>query len=200
MGVHPWWAHKESDTTLRRRLAVLEQCAPRLHAIGEIGLDYVRAKHRDERRHQRHVFEQQLRLASTLCKPVVLHCVRAAGDLLSILRANNVPALRGMVHGWSGSVEQARPLLETGFYLSFGPLILRESARKTRAALAQTPIKQLLLETDCPDNPLGESTRGEPRDLLAVAHAAATVMKLDPSEVLLQSTANARKLFGRLNF
>lgn len=139
-GIHPWYApgpHELDDW--------LERLAPRLsgaRALGEVGLDFVRAREGGSREWQKEVLRQQLSLLAGRL-PVVLHCVRAQTELWKLLDAAGNP--RVMVHGFLGSTRDAQGWLERGAYLSLGPHAL------SRADLLKSlPVDRVLLETDAP--------------------------------------------------
>lgn len=154
-GVHPW----EADLHAAERLAEVlgaklgDQsglsdggCAPRaaaagIQAIGEIGLDFAC---RSDRTLQTEVLRIQLRLASRLGLPVVLHCVRAFEPLMRELAA--CPPRAVIFHGFIGSPEQARQALAHGCCLSFGERVF--ASPKSLRALHEVPPDRLFLETD----------------------------------------------------
>ena len=143
-GVHPWDA-----ATLAERCGVLRRGVPRVHAVGETGLDFVRGA---DRAAQLSALRTQLRLARERGLPVVLHCVRAFEPLMRELAASEPRAV--IFHGFIGSPEQARPALAKGYCLSFGERTF--ASPKTLAALRGTPLSQLFLETDDSPVPIAE--------------------------------------------
>lgn len=137
-GVHPWHADMQDVVTLGERLGEAQ-------AIGETGLDFVRGADRET---QLAALRAQLWLARERKLPVVLHCVRAFEPLMRCLTACEPRAV--IFHGFIGSPEQARKALAKGYYLSFGERAF--ASPKTLAALRETPLSQLFLETD--DSPI----------------------------------------------
>ena len=119
----------------------------RVRAIGEIGLDY----HYDEPREaQLRCFEQQLALAAELGLPVIVHEREAHGDAMALVR-KFAGRVRGVFHCYSGSLEQAKELVQLGWYLGFGGAVTFKNARRAPEVLQWLPLERLLLETDCPD-------------------------------------------------
>ena len=137
-GVHPWDADMRLVATLGERLSDAQ-------AVGETGLDFV---HGPSREMQTEALRAQLRLARERGLPVVLHCVRAFEPLMRELAACEPRAV--IFHGFIGSPEQARRALAKGYFLSFGERAF--ASPKTLAALRETPLSQLFLETD--DSPV----------------------------------------------
>lgn len=145
-GVHPWKVdHLPDDWEARLR----EFLALDGIGIGEIGLDRW-IEPRDEDR-QLEVFLRQLDLASELDLPPTIHCVRAWGLLLDCLRAGP-PLERGfLVHGFSGSVETLREILDLGGYVSFSAYGGHPGRQRIREAARACPADRILIETDAPD-------------------------------------------------
>ena len=124
---------------------------PKVVAIGEIGLDY----HYDNsvRRLQRIVFEQQLELARRISLPVVIHSRDSFDDTFEILAAADLPArgrFAGILHCFSGSVDEARRGIELGFAVSLAGPVTYPSANALRETAAYVPSDSLLVETDSP--------------------------------------------------
>jgi TatD DNase family protein len=188
LGVHPWWP--DADGSAFQALCARE--TP--HGIGETGLDYVLAKSDDARRAQQDSTRAHLALARERGVPVVLHCVRAAYDLVGLLRDDG--SAGGMVHAWMGPADAARRLSELGVYVSLGSRVATSKhARRTAAELDEN---WLLLETDCPDQPLRPGTRGEPADVIGIARIVAELRGCSVDHVLQTTAANARRLFPAL--
>ncbi len=141
-GVHPWDADQYAEEELRMALREVQ-------AVGEIGLDRVRGAAWEV---QAVVFRAQLRLACELCKPVILHCVRAFEEVMRCLAEYRLPAI--IFHGFIGSREQAARALACGYYLSFGARTF--SSPKTVEVLRTVPLSQLFLETDDDDCTIAE--------------------------------------------
>lgn len=139
VGVHPWQATME---LLPSEAAVVEA-----EAVGEIGLDKVCAVDFTQ---QKAVFAAQLDLAERLDKPVVLHCVRAFEEVMLCLEGRVLPAV--IFHGFIGTKEQAKRLLQRGYYLSFGMRTGRSP--KTIEALQHTPLDRLFVESDEDTTPI----------------------------------------------
>ncbi|MBS5020009.1 MAG: TatD family hydrolase [Alistipes sp.] len=169
-GVHPWDAAAQDAATLGQRLGGAQ-------AVGETGLDFV---HGPAREVQFEALRAQLRLARERGLPVVLHCVKAFEPLMRCLAASEPRAV--IFHGFIGSPEQARQALAKGYYLSFGERAF--ASPKTLAALRETPLSQLFLETD--DSPVS----------IAEIYSRAAEAKGVPVEELQRATlANYERIF-----
>ena len=166
-------------------------------AVGECGLDYYVASL--DRTAQQEYFDAQLRIARDFDLPVIVHARRAVEDVIVAIR--KVGGLRGVVHSYAGSVEQARQLREAGFLLGFGGPATYPRANRIRKVVADVPLEQLVLETDAPDQPLcgHQGQRNEPCRLPAVLSAVAAIRGVDEAVIAEAATANAERLFGLAN-
>ena len=163
-------------------------------AVGECGLDHFMPDL--DPALQRFYFDGQLQLAKRFNLPLVLHARRAVDEVIAALR--KVGGLRGVVHSWSGSEEQARQLFGLGFHLGIGGPVTFERAQRLRRTVATMPIEWLLLETDAPDQP-GTGHRGErnePGYLPEVLAVVAALRGETAAAVAAATTANAERLFG----
>ncbi|HEX7769860.1 MAG TPA: TatD family hydrolase, partial [Dokdonella sp.] len=166
-GLHPMFLDRHRPGHLDDLARWLER-EPAV-ALGECGLDhYVEGLDREQ---QRMYFERQLRLARELDLPVIVHARHAVEETLAAIRRTG--GLRGVVHSYSGSAEQARQLWDLGFLLGVGGPVTYERARRLRAIVATMPIDRLLLETDAPDQPL-QAHRGERNEPAMLDEVCAT--------------------------
>jgi TatD DNase family protein len=191
-GLHPMFVDRhrpEHLDALPRWLA-----EGRAVALGEIGLDfYVEGLDADA---QRLYFMRQLELARELGLPVIVHARRALEEVTLALR--RVGGLRGVVHSFSGSAEQARQLWKLGFLLGIGGPVTYQRAHRLRTVVAGMPGEFLLLETDAPDQPDAghRGQRNEPSRLREVLRTVATLRGESEERVAEQTTGNACRLFG----
>ena len=144
VGVHPHEvADLPADWLLQLRAWARDS---RVVAIGEIGLDYYR--HLAPASTQRAVFEAQLALARSETLPVAVHCREAWDDTVAAIRA--VPGVQGVLHCFTGDREQARAVLDLGFYLSFAGPVTFKGADALREVVRWAPRDRVLVETDAP--------------------------------------------------
>lgn len=191
-GLHPMYLARHRPGHLRELDDWIERERPR--AIGECGLDYF-VDGLDRAAQQRY-FDVQLELARDHGLPVIVHARRAVDAVIAAIR--RVGNLRGVVHSWSGSGQQAEQLWELGFMLGIGGPVTYERANRLRRQAATMPLEHLLLETDAPDQPDSEirGGRNEPARLRAVCETIAALRDVSPDEVASATTANAERLFG----
>ena len=173
----------------------------RIVAIGEIGLDYHYTREFDEAQHE--TFRTQLRWATELDLPVIIHNRDATADTLQIVKSHinsqstdNCQSLRGVVHCFSGSAEVAQQWLKMGMYLGIGGVLTFKNS-KLAENLANVPLERLLLETDgpylAPTPHRGE--RNEPLLMQFVAMRLAEIYHCTPHEVVEITSRNSRELF-----
>ena len=178
-------------------LDVLREMArnPKVVAIGEIGLDYYWEQN-PPRELQQEVFRAQLALAQELNLPVIVHDRDAHADCLAIVK--EFPALRGVFHCYSGSVEMARELWKLGWYTGFDGPVTYKNARKTVEVAQEVPMDQLLLETDSPymaPVPV-RGTRNDSRNIRHIAEKIAELRGMTADEVIRIAADNGRRLFA----
>lgn len=193
VGVHPHDAGEIDDRALEELEAMLAH--PQVVALGEIGLDYYR--NRAPRDVQLNAFRRQLRLATKLGKPVIIHDRDAHADVLRLLQEEDTPC-GGVLHCFSGDLQMARTCLEMGFYLSFPGVISYPKNTALREIVAALPIDRLLVETDCPylaPQPY-RGKRNEPAYVRLTAEKLAEIKNLSFADVARITSRNCHTLFG----
>jgi len=204
-GIHP----HDAKTLDAPGLEELKKLAgsPKVVAIGEIGLDFYR--NLSPPQVQRRAFEAQLELAAELGLPVIVHDRDAHDDVLSILRewCTSLHVSRsalhsnvGVLHSFSGDAAMAERALALGFYIGVSGPVTYPNAGQLRDVVRAVPVERVLLETDAPyltPQP-HRGRRNEPAYVRFVAQAVAEIKGLSLEQVMIQTTANVRALFGRL--
>jgi TatD DNase family protein len=191
-GLHPMYldAHRPAHLDALRDWIESERPV----AIGECGLDYF--VEGLDRASQSYYFEAQLRLARDHGLPVIVHARRAVDPVLAAIR--RFAPLRGVVHSFSGSREQAQRLFEQGFMIGLGGPVTYERAKRLRRIAVDVPLDCLLLETDAPDQPDAgiRGQRNEPARLPHVLDTIAGLRGITAVELAQATTANAERLFN----
>ncbi len=196
VGVHPNRASEASPEDLDRIGALALD--PGVAALGETGLDFHR-RHAP-REAQERILRLTLALAVSTGLPVVLHCRDAYAALIGTLGEARHAGVRGVVHCFSGSADDAAALLGMGFLLSVGGPITYPGNARLREIARSAPLDRLLIETDCPWLP-PEGDRGrrnEPALVARVAEALARLRGASPGEIAQATTENALRLFTRM--
>jgi len=157
-----WWSAWEAQTRL-----------PQVLAVGEAGLDKACATDFEM---QLDCFRRQALWAEEVGKPLVVHLVRAADELLQV-RSEVRPRMPWVIHGFRKGGVLARQLADKGMYLSFGP-------RFRPDALRAVPLDRLFLETD--------ESGCDIHDVLA---AAAEALDIETDALRNQLMENIKKVF-----
>ena len=171
--------------------------APKVVAVGDIGLDYY-WQDNPTKDFQQQVFRQQIDLALELDLPVIVHDREAHGDSLEIIRA--YPALRGVFHCFSGSPEMAEELIGRGWYLGFDGPITYKNAKRAPEVAAVTPLDRILVETDAPyltPEPF-RGKRNDSRKLPYVIERLAAWKGVCPKALTEITRENGLRLFSKI--
>ena len=157
-------------------------------AVGEIGLD---AHIEVDWALQKRVFEQQLMIAKERMLPVILHHRNSHNELIRILK-NTKFTQGGIVHAFSGSLQQAQTYIDLGFKIGVGGAITYPRANKTRETISQLPLSSLVLETDAPDMPLmgKQGQRNSPEYLPEIFESLMALRKESKQDVLQACSQN----------
>ncbi|PIT98364.1 MAG: hydrolase TatD [Candidatus Andersenbacteria bacterium CG10_big_fil_rev_8_21_14_0_10_54_11] len=207
VGVHPIDAASGIDWADLHQL--LDH--PRVLAVGEVGLDYYRGGTREQ---QLPVLEQFVALAHMRSLPVIFHVRDAlpaggggAGSAFACAHDDVIAFLehlsdsdrpRGVIHTFSGSLEQARRYLALGMYVSFSGVVTFKNAGEIADAAREMPLERMLVETDCPflaPEPY-RGKRNEPSYLQYTAQRIADLRGVRAEDVIAATEHNTRRLFG----
>ena len=195
-GLHPMYLDRHRKEHLDKLRAWIERERPL--AVGECGLDFFVEGLDAEA--QRFHFEGQLWLAREFGLPAIVHARRAVDAVIATVKriGGGGQALRGVVHSYSGSAEQACQLFDLGFLIGLGGPVTHQRAQRLRRLAAGVPLESLLLETDAPDQPDARhrGERNEPSRLPFVCETIAALRDVEPAEVARATSANARRLFA----
>jgi len=221
VGIHPTSVSEEREDFLSELQQLAEH--PKVVAIGETGLDYHRLPSSRRKQEisettfgaastetiesdlrddaeiaaQSVAFEQQLELAATKMKNVVIHQRDAWADTLKILRPYSAH-VHGVFHCFSGSLEEAQEVIELGHYISFTGIVTFKNAVDLRSTAASLPIDRIMIETDAPYLRAGphRGKRCEPAFVRDTATALAEIRNLTLESFSAQTTKNAERFFG----
>lgn len=194
VGLHPHETSTALSPDIYDELARLAM-APKVVAIGEIGLDYHYPDCNPGR--QQEAFRMMLRMARTLDLPVVIHCREAWDDLFMILDEEKHSALRGIMHCFSGDTDIAERCTSLGFMLSIpGTVTYKRSSLPE--IIRNIPLDRLLTETDSPYlSPVPyRGKRNRPAHVCLVTQAIASLRNMTIVETAQRIAANAASIFG----
>src|SRR6266404_1467354 len=170
---------------------------PKVIAWGEIGLDYY--YDHSPREAQARVFRDQMALARRAKKPIIIHCRDAWTDCLNMIEEHWRPTgLGGILHCFTGTLDDARRGMDMGFLISFAGNSTYPKTQNLRDVAKALPLEKILIETDAPylaPQPY-RGKRNEPAYVAEVARTLATVRDLTPEEIAAATTENFRRFFG----
>lgn len=195
IGLHP----EEAKENFEEELTQLEKHLDDTNVIGvgEIGLDYywdcTYAKE------QKEAFYQQLCWARDRHLPLTLHIRNAYADAIEILKCFKPGELSGVMHCFSGGIQEASWAVKHGFCIGVGGIVTFKNS-KLPELLTQIGIEHIVLETDAPYlTPVPH--RGTPNEsayIPLIAQKIADIFHLSEKEVCQQTTANAQRIFNKL--
>lgn len=193
LGIHPWYVGEHVDEDVSVLEARLMAADSRCVGLGECGLDRLRG----ELSAQIPWFEAQIDIAARLKRPLIIHSVRTHDEVHRILKTRKFGG-RALVHGFSGSYQQACKLVDLGCYIGVGGVITHSRARKTRDAIARLPVDSLVLETDAPDMaPEGVAKGGNsPHYLPMILEALAALRQAGRETLAAELLRNSCRLYG----
>lgn len=193
IGIHAWFVSndwKEGFQGLEKTVRDFPTIG-----IGETGLDF--QERFTNRAEQEASFAAHLDLARELDRPVAVHCVKAWGRLVEILREH--PAPRVLLHAFGGSPELIPELVELNCWFSFCGNVTNPNAKRVRASATAVPADRLLIETDSPDfPPVGCASPNEPANLVHVARTVAELRRVSPETVAELAFSNAFEFFSTI--
>jgi TatD DNase family protein len=170
----------------------------RVVALGETGLDLYWKE--TPLAVQQDYFDRHIRLSQAIGKPLVIHQRESAGEILMMLRAAHQRGpLTGVMHSFTGTIDQAREFLDLGLYISFAGMVTFKKSDDVRAVAAVVPAEWILVETDAPylsPEPFRGQRPNEPARVVHTAACVAQVRGVSGEDFAQQTTANARRLFG----
>ncbi|GHS85224.1 TatD family hydrolase [Bacteroidia bacterium] len=193
IGLHP----TEVKSDFGEQLQTIRQHLNRSHyyAIGETGLDYYWDT--TFKAEQIKAFRAQIDFAIEFQRPLIVHSRDAFEDTLSILSEYKEHAISGVIHCFSGTVEQAQKAVQSGFYLGIGGGVTFKNS-KLPDVVANIDLQHLLLETDAPfiaPHPY-RGTRNDSRYIPLIAQRIADIKHVSIDIVAEQTTQNALQLFN----
>ena len=197
IGQHPSVLDEKFDFEKFEKLA---KSSSKIKAVGEIGLDY---KYKPKNEKEFEIFKQkqkelvlgQIKLAQKMDLPVIFHCRMAHNDLMNILDEYN---LRGVIHSFTGTWQEAKKYLDKGFYLGFNGIIFRKiKGISFEEVIKNAPLDRILVETDCPflTPPQENKKINEPLFVRHVIQRIAEIREFPFDKIAEITFQNARTLF-----
>ncbi len=192
-GLHPCFCDYHNEQDIDLLITYCEQYSP--VAIGEIGLDYFISNPDLEK--QSRLFVNQLQVAKDFNLPVIVHCRKAHDQCLKKIKQSGHHK-GGVIHAYSGSLEQAKRYLDAGFKLGIGGAATYDRAKKLHCIIQSLPLSSFVLETDAPDIPpcFARGKPNTPLNLPEIATRIAEHVNIPLHTLIENTTFNARSLFA----
>lgn len=188
----PHDVEKDGDVFFSQVIDAVSQ--KKLVAIGETGLDYY-YEHSPKELQKKHLI-QYFHLAKNEQLPLIFHCRDAFSDLFS-LADSEYQSPRAVVHCFTGTIEEARQVLDRGWYLSLSGILTFKKSQQLRDVAEYVPLDRVFIETDAPYL-APQSKRGlcnEPAFVVETAMVLAEIKKVSLETVANQTSSNARTFF-----
>jgi len=193
-GIHPSEAHlaKKEDY---QRIKTLVKRESKIVAVGEIGLDFYWDS--SNAKQQYSTFRKMIDLAMEVDLPVVIHNRSAHREMEWFFQENKIFELQGVMHCFSGDIEDARFYLDMGLHISYTGNITYQDFRKLHV-VKFIPLDRILLETDSPYMTPApyRKKRNEPAYVPYIAEKLAGLHRKPVNEIARITTDNAKRLFG----
>lgn len=194
LGFHPYFLDQANDNQFSELRQLLSLRSNQCVAIGECGLDFFVDVDREK---QERFFIQQIELAKEFELPLIIHERKSYNRLIELLKQQRF-TLGGVIHGFSGSEQQALAWIKLGFYIGVGGTITYPRAQKTRTTIAKLPLEYLVLETDAPDMPTYGNQGGvnHSKQLVTISNALFLIRKESKQSIAAQVWKNSHLAFG----
>jgi TatD DNase family protein len=192
-GLHPCSVKENYMDEIEQVKLMLQQ--QKIYGIGETGLDFYWDKSYIKQQYE--ALEIQIQLAIEHNLPLILHTRDALNQTIEVIKKYKHTALRGIFHCFGGSLEQAKEIIKTGFYMGIGGIVTYKNAGVAEV-LKHVDMKHLVLETDAPYlTPVPfRGKRNESSYLRYIVEKIAEVKNIPVEEVESITTLNAEKIFG----
>jgi TatD DNase family protein len=194
LGLHPWSLGNMDASKVDLTLHLIEENIGKAVAVGEIGLDYdKRVIASADKERQKKAFKAVLELAARYDKPVSVHARYSWKDSFDMVKESGVR--KAVFHWYTGFSSVLREIIAGGYFISATPAT--EYHDEHRRAVRETPLENLMLETDCPVT-YGRETKFKayPADVVRSLKAAAQIKGLTENIIAAKTTENAVRFFG----
>jgi TatD DNase family protein len=194
LGLHPWNLGNMDAAKVDVTLNFIEANIEKAVGIGEIGLDYdKRVIAAADKERQKEAFKAVLELARRYSKPVSVHARYSWKDSFDLVKESGVK--RAVFHWYTGFSSVLREIINEGYFISATPAT--EYHDEHRRAVRETPLENLLLETDCPVT-YGREVKyqSQPSDVIRTLKAVAQLKGMAEETIANKTTENALRFFG----
>jgi TatD DNase family protein len=194
MGLHP--CSVQADTWEDSLLAIEQALGRRTWAgIGETGIDLYWDKTSLEI--QQASFSRHIEWAKSLQRPLIVHSREANREAINLVKSGQDGRLRGIFHCFSGTLEEAKEMIDLGFMLGIGGTLTYPKSGLPDI-IRQIPAEHLVLETDAPYLPPvpHRGKRNESAWLREIADSLSEAKVMPPHEIARITSENALRMFA----
>ncbi len=197
-GFYPDYAYSYKDDEVdafKNKVIAMNEDKRNIFMIGEFGLDYY---HNSEDVHKQiELFEKIIAVSNELALPISIHTRDAFGDTIEVLTKNRVDK-QGIIHCFSGGLDEARKLLDLGFMISFSGVITYPKNHATRDVAKYVPNDMFCIETDAPylSPQKVRSKKNEPSFLVHTATTVGDEKGISSTKVLELNYRNVSRLLN----
>lgn len=190
-GLHPWYIESYPDIEIFKKdlIDAINKYQPDF--IGEIGLDYLKPN-QDK---QKEYFICQLLIAKKFNLPVVIHCVHAYNDIITLLKKYKIA--KGIIHAFNANSKIAKQLTDIGLILGIGGLIAKNT--QINQCINSIALNKIALESDAPFMPAFNKKESRVEDLFLYAQIIANKYNISLIDLINQSNSNINSLFIKRN-
>ncbi|MDK9737891.1 TatD family hydrolase [Vibrio sp. D404a] len=194
LGFHPYFLATANEGDFDQLEHHLSGASKQCIAIGECGLDFFVDVDIDK---QERFFVRQIELATAYKLPLIIHERKSHNRLIQLIKQQKF-ANGGVIHGFSGSEQQALEWIRLGFYIGVGGTITYPRAQKTRTTVSRLPLEWMVLETDAPDMPISgqQGNINHSKYLVTILNELVSLRKEPKQSIATQIWQNSHLLFG----
>jgi TatD DNase family protein len=191
LGLHPTSVKENFNDELT---IIFSSSFDNVVAIGEIGIDLYWDK--TFLAEQKSAFEFQINVAVEKSLPVIIHSRNSMNEIFDVLKLYKNKNLRGVFHCFPGSVQQAKQVVDNGFYIGIGGVVTYKNSGMQNV-VRELPLEHMVLETDAPflTPAPHRGTRNEPSYIKIIAEKIAEIKNISLDEITEITTKNAELLF-----
>jgi TatD DNase family protein len=194
MGLHPCSVKENWDSEIKKIEKSLLNSEHKWFGIGETGLDYYWDKTFIPK--QKENFQKHIEWAKELQLPIIIHSRDALDHCIEMIKMNKSEKLKGIFHCFSGTLEQARRIIELDFYMGIGGVVTFKNGGLDKV-LPEIDLNNIVLETDSPylaPVPF-RGKRNESSYLKYVVKKISEIKNISEEEVAAITTQNALRVF-----
>ena len=197
LGLHPESSGKYPAKAIDDYIQFIFSSRKKISAVGEVGVDYIWHKQKEEQEKDEEIFRQFIELSKELKLPLVIHSRgdNAVHDVMKILTGEDCKG--SILHFFSGTEQDIKDAAEAGYWIAYNTVICK--SKRYAALIEKTPIGSVLIETDapwCSPFPDEKGQENVPWNIIESAKKIGEILGMTKDEVLIKTEENTRKAYG----